>query len=347
MSLEDIIKNQEREAEILEKFDDELYELTNEYKKCCEKIPLEEILKEHNIQLYDNNIKNLEQTQNLYITNKTKFDEIINKLKQLPEYEESCAILNKREKIKYLYYAQFYIYWKLIHDDREKYFSSDYKKTLELLAQDGIFLYFMQTPDLNFDNIKQNEIKDYVLNSFKEYNYLNLKHLLSNILNPIAYSNELHRNKISDLKEALECLQNKHFNSCARTMFAMLENEQKMASGLIKKSSNKNRLEEISKFVLDMGVEYYIKVWNLINNYYSNLLKNTNEQKDDEVNRHDLAHGIYNKTASEEDCIKLILMYLSFKEISYILQNFKTFKEELNNDLMLLNFMNSIKGEIV
>ena len=53
MSLEDIIKNQEREAEILEKFDDELYELTNEYKKSCEKIPLEEILKEHNIQLYD------------------------------------------------------------------------------------------------------------------------------------------------------------------------------------------------------------------------------------------------------------------------------------------------------
>ena len=87
MSLENIIKNQEKEAGILEKLDDELYELTNEYKKCCEKIPLKEILQEHNIQLYDDNIKNLEQTQNLYITNKTKFDEIINKLKQLPEYE--------------------------------------------------------------------------------------------------------------------------------------------------------------------------------------------------------------------------------------------------------------------
>ena len=111
----------------------------------------------------------------------------------------------------------------------------------------------------------------------------------------------------------------------------------------IRNKTERDIIKEISKFVLDMGVEYYIKVWNLINNYYSNLLINTNDQKDDVVNRHDLAHGIYNKTASEEDCIKLILMYLSFKEISYILQNFKTFKEELNNDLLLLNFMNSIK----
>ena len=42
MSLENIIENQEKEADILEKLDDELYELTNEYKKCCKKIPLKE-----------------------------------------------------------------------------------------------------------------------------------------------------------------------------------------------------------------------------------------------------------------------------------------------------------------
>lgn len=55
------------------------------------------------------------------------------------------------------------------------------------------------------------------------------------------------------------------------------------------------------------------------------------------INRNDLAHGTYKHIATKEDCIKLILLYLSFKELSFYLQRMIGFKNELMKDT--INFI--------
>ena len=163
-----------------------------------------------------------------------------------------------------------------------------------------------------------------------------LCHMLSQILTTNSL-NPLQENKRLDLQEALNCIINGIYQSCARTMFSLLENEHTNASNLIKQSTGFERSNEINKYVEEMGSDYYKKVWRKLNKYYKKLNCNTEKMDKETINRNDLAHGTYKHIATKEDCIKLILLYLSFKELSFYLQRMIGFKNELMKDT--INFI--------
>lgn len=207
---------------------------------------------------------------------------------------------------------------------------------MDSLAERGIFLYYQQTPDAPIEGLSIDDAEKLILNDLSINNFYMLCHMLSQILTTNSL-NPLQENKRLDLQEALNCIINGIYQSCARTMFSLLENEHTNASNLIKQSTGFERSNEINKYVEEMGSDYYKKVWRKLNKYYKKLNCNTEKMDKETINRNDLAHGTYKHIATKEDCIKLILLYLSFKELSFYLQRMIGFKNELMKDT--INFI--------
>ena len=268
-----------------------------------------------------------------WIQQTEKAKKISDELNNYPEYIEFSRKQKDYENLKYIYYAKLYTFFKMISDDRKKVFNTSYLHLMDELSERGWFIYYLQTPDIQFPNESIEDSEKFLYSLFSTNNCSYLHFLFKDLLK-INTLNDIRRNKISDLKEALACISNGAYQSCARTMFTLLENEHVNASSLIKRSHGLERSNEISKYVKDMGSTYYSKVWSKINRYYKLLNCDTDKMDDSRINRHDLAHGTYKHIATKEDCIKLFLLFITFKELSFYLQNMVDFMSDFKKDLI-------------
>lgn len=65
---------------------------------------------------------------------------------------------------------------------------------------------------------------------------------------------------------------------------------------------------------------------------------NTDKWDKININRNDLMHGKYERETTEKDCIMLYLLFLDFKEISYMIQRI----DDLNEKIEILNNVNNV-----
>ena len=333
------INRQDKYAEEIETLQNKIDELEFEMANLLHKLPSEELFAKYfqNTDIKSNNPMEIcKSVFTFHMEHPEKFKEISQELDTYPEYKKLGKKQKEYDTLKYQYFAKIYAFHKMIEKDRKTFFSKTYNKIMDSLAERGIFLYYQQTPDAPIEGLSIDDAEKLILNDLSSNNFYMLCHMLSQILTTNSL-NPLQENKRLDLQEALNCIINGIYQSCARTMFSLLENEHTNASNLIKQSTGFERSNEINKYVEEMGSDYYKKVWRKLNKYYKKLNCNTEKMDKETINRNDLAHGTYKHIATKEDCIKLILLYLSFKELSFYLQRMIGFKNELMKDT--INFI--------
>lgn len=333
-NINEIITRQDKQAEEIEALQHklELYEF--ELESLLHKIPTQKLFDEYFSDKADKKedpFTIFQRIAKFWLDNPDKAKQISKELNNCNEYLEFKNKQAVYEKIKVTYYKKLYSYWKMVNEDRTSVFSAAYLNLMDDLADRGWFLYYLQTPDIPIEEKTPDEAENMLAIIYGENNCAYIAHLFKDIIT-VETTNELRKNKANDLCEALKCLMNAAYQSCARTMFAILENEHKNASNLITRSHGFERAKEISKYVQDMGSTYYDKVWSKINKYYGRLNCDTDKMNLSEINRNDLAHGTYKHIATKTDCIKLMLLFATFKEISFYLQNMVDFINDFKKD---------------
>ena len=132
-------------------------------------------------------------------------------------------------------------------------------------------------------------------------------------------------------------LYNGYYRTAARTMFALIENELKNTSqvfeGYFEKEkeykNGKQRAAKIESILPYIDMPYAKENWDIFNAKYERISKS-----DGMIDRNAIIHGDYKSDkldVGENDVIKLMLMYLSFKTLGdYIHFHSEIFKEVFN-----------------
>lgn len=334
MDCNEVIINQINEERRLTELDNQFYDLTQKYKSLINQIPYNDILKMNSEEVSNDKDINFLKIKELHSNNREKFNDIVSEFNKYPEYKESARILDLRNEVKYKFFTQFFKYISLLNADRNSLFSKEYKDKINFLADNGYFLFHYQFPDENICLLEDYLLEDYLIKIYSQNEGQLIKYIFNEVFSLKTFDSRLQDYKINDLKEAIDCFINKSYNSCARTMFSLLENEHYKVSEFEGITSGKERSNKITSFVNRLNIDYYKNMWSRMNEFYKQCNLSMKNQED-KLNRNDLMHGGYVHKVTCGDCLKLILLYINMKNIRYILNNFNLFLEELSNDIKL------------
>ena len=231
------------------------------------------------------------------------------------------------ERIKFL--ALFKLYLTIMDRHYRINFSETYKNKIFELAKNGYFLFFYDEPifdDVLTDDSSKNE--EIVCDYFLKDNNKMLREEISHYMSKNATGNEVERLKLSDLNEAVVCMQQGCYDSCCRTLTALIEHDHNKSSNIGANSFRKiissgvGRAEAITKQINSMNIRYFKKIWNFMDKFYKDFNKPYKHKIEGLLNRHELVHGDYENMTipTKEWCLKLFLFYFSFKHISFMLQ---------------------------
>ena len=147
---------------------------------------------------------------------------IIISMKKIPEFIE-CEKLNVDvAKAHFDFFCANDELNRRINSDRETLFSNKYRERMRQLADDGVLLYFLETPDLPL--LEDEFTADYILKSFSFSDYLSARELLSSFYQTPDPGVPLQR-KLEDAHAALEMMFNGCYRSAARNWFALIEHD--------------------------------------------------------------------------------------------------------------------------
>ena len=177
----------------------------------------------------------------LFLANKKlndadKYSELIDQItKVIPSFssDEVKKVISDVDEKKYKYFQEFISFLNNLKSDYEKYFNETYKKRIFDMAEKGVFILFETYPvfeDVLTDNVDGNIAK--IFSFLKDKNYQNLIYYLKDILEGKNSSNYLQAIKAKEFEDAIICLLNECYSSCARTMIALIENDHLNASNI-------------------------------------------------------------------------------------------------------------------
>ena len=258
------------------------------------------------------------------------------------EFKDS---MDEMWKYQYEYYKELIKYLNVMDEDYRNLFSEDYKKKTFEMAKNGLFVFYQQTPDMEevlVDEVNKNirSILDYIAMD----NFGPLIQMLSGMFSEEDPNDYLRTVKTRELKEAVSCLINHCYGSCARTMLALIENEHTNASNINrdfftdKITKGKDRSVAISEQLGDINITYLSQCWELMDDFYKEITLNANKKSKRYINRNEVVHGVYWDAIlpDRDSCTELILFYLSFKHISYFLQEVYDMKTNMTEELIAI-----------
>lgn len=271
---------------------------------------------------------------------------IIISMKKIPEFIE-CEKLNVDvAKAHFDFFCANDELNRRINSDRETLFSNKYRERMRQLADDGVLLYFLETPDLPL--LEDEFTADYILKSFSFSDYLSARELLSSFYQTPDPGVLLQR-KLEDAHASLEMMFNGCYRSAARNWFALIEHEHKRCADTLEgyweaKKEYKNggqRSKKIYEIIEGMMGDWEQEAWGKINMFYKKL---TAKQKSDEValNRNPIIHGDYYSDSidvSQNDSIRLFLLWINLRTITDHLAFFEDF---MRNKVTLLPYLCSV-----
>ena len=282
----------------------------------------------------------------ILLTNPDEYEKKKNEINaKYPQFtsKEFVDSMTEMWKYQYEYYKELIKYLNKMDEDYKTLFSDDYKRKIFDLAKNGLFLFFEQTPDMEdvlCDDVNKN--LEFVFNHIAIDDFGPLRQMLSMIFTDEDPDDFLRTIKTRELKEAVACLINGCYGSCARTMLALIENEHTNASSINRDffedriTKGKDRSVEISKQLGDTNITYLSECWELMDAFYKEITLNSNKKSNRFINRNEVVHGVYWNAIlpDRNSCIGLVLFYLSFKSISYFLQEIYDMKTHINEELI-------------
>lgn len=274
----------------------------------------------------DTKIEVVDRAVMLAINNPDKLKEITAKMKEIPELEENDKLNSEIAKASYEYLVAFTNVTEKINKDREELFSTEYRVKLSALADDGIILYFLETPDLPLLDDKYDG--KFLLDTFYVHDCLSIKTMLQGFFmdNPSPSM----KRKADDLYITVELLNSGYYRSAARNLFALLDSEHKKAADAFegyfekRKKYNKGHLraKKISDLVDKLNIDWETIAWEKVNNYYQKVV--STNPVDGVVHRNSIVHGDYFNNlvdVDKYDVIKLFLLWLNMRLIADLICN--------------------------
>lgn len=229
-------------------------------------------------------------------------------------------------KASYDYFVAFTNLNDKINKDREELFSAEYKEKLAVLADEGVILYFLETPDLPLLEDKYDG--KFLLDTFYCNDCLAIKTMLQGFFmdNPSPSM----KRKADDLFITVELLNSGYYRSAARNLFALLDSEHKKAADAFEGYFEKRkkygkghlRAEKISGLVEKLNVDWEIAAWEKVNKYYQKVT--STNPVNGVIHRNSIVHGDYYNSLldiDKYDVIKLFLLWLNMRLIADLICN--------------------------
>lgn len=169
-------------------------------------------------------IENLYSIINEKLNNTDKYQEISRYLKEIPELVEAGRKEQELEE-KFFYYALSHLKFdKAINDSKKELFSEEYLNKMDEYADQGILLYFLETPDIPI--LDEKITKEDVLDSLLIGDCYALKILFYTFVS-LPNPTPSMKKKIDDIMVSVNNLNDGYYRSAARNIFALLESEHK------------------------------------------------------------------------------------------------------------------------
>ena len=272
--------------------------------------------------IYDNKYDNMKNVFQKFLDKDPIFQEISIKMKEIPELKKNDAIVCELMDLTYKHIDAILNLNAEIDNSRKKFFSKEYLEKMDTFADNGILLYYMETPDIPLIDPEIDE--KIIIDSLLCNNCYGIEILLSAYLN-CEYASDSMSKKQEDLASTMNLLLDGSYRAAARNLFALLDNEHKRAANAFNGYFSKEKLfknggqraKEIEELVKRIDITWIKRCWNKANTYFKNITS-TNPVKNC-VHRNSIVHGDYesgNIKVDEYDIVKLILLWLNLHMIA-------------------------------
>ncbi len=283
-------------------------------------------------------IERMKQIASDAINQTDLYVEITKKMKNIEEFVENENLLNELSKVTFEYFDALANLNKKINEDRKSFFSKEYLEKMDNLADEGILLYFLETPD--FPLLEKEFDMRFLLDSLLFNNGLSLKTLLYAFFSIDSPSSSMKR-KQEDLFISVELLLTNYNRSAARNIFALLDSEHKKVAeafeGFYEKEkiykNGMQRATKIDSIVQKIDLDWINKAWDKVNCYYKKIVGSTPTKG--VIHRNSIVHGDYYESRmdiTQHDVLKLILLWLNLRLIADYVCNL----EDLYNNIITM-----------
>lgn len=235
-------------------------------------------------------------------------------LKNTSEYVEYMEVLKASDAKELEYVLKYIDYYTFMNLSRKNLFSDKYRKGIDKLAEKGLFLYLMSTPDIP-ENILCNDQSDEIIGQLYA---LKLREIYGEVLNLQGeYSN--------CVKNAIDFFEDGNYLACSQSLMRILTN---LIIDLDEKLKIYRENGEFKRF------GYYSNVADKILNYY-NKIKTPLEKWDGiSLNYFDLQRDTQSYKITDLDCVRLFMLTSSTAELNsffavanFILNNPQSLRE--------------------
>ena len=236
-----------------------------------------------------------------------------------------------------------------INQDRKQFFSSEYLSKMDALADEGVMMYFLETPD--FPILNEECDANYILDSFIFGDYMSAKALLESFFNMSQVGASMRR-KQEDIESAICNMMSGYQRTAARNWFSLLESEHKKCADAFEGFWEKTRIfkngfqrskkiQELLDKAID--VEWESKAWKKIDAYYQKI---SGKPTEGVINRNALIHGDYNSNTmdvSSRDAVKIMLMWVNLRLIA---DHFCNIEELYENRITMIPYFCTLPDDL-
>ena len=270
----------------------------------------------------DTTIESIKWLFNEFINKSDNYLYISQRMKEIPEFQENQKLQDELSIATYIYFNAVYALNKKIDSDRKKFFSKKYMEKMDKYADEGLILYFLETPDI--DLLDEELTENFLIDTYLYNDCIGLKIILERYVN-IPTPSPIMRRKSEDLVVAINLINDGCYRAAARNIFALLESEHKRCADAFegyfsKKKAYKNgyeRANKIKKLLDKISIEWEQHSWEKINDHYKKVF--SSNKIEGVCFRNGIVHGDYLEDAidtNSREVAKLVLLWLNLRLIA-------------------------------
>ena len=300
-------------TDIIDKHNESILKINKEFlHECLEGFTIDENMPEaQRIDMIIERLKNQD---------KNGYAEVKKKMMQNKEYQESDKIAAQIQPIFMDFFKALIDVEKHASKEYEMY-SDKYKEKMKCYAEQGLFLYCQNTPDLPLDD------DDICIDDIYEYYLMDDAMYLRNTFEAfVAHAEEagpINKLEADDIVASFNLLLEGKYWASLRNLYALIDHHHKLCADLFngyeemkrKFKNGKDRSEYIDTLFNQMKVTYYEEAWKLVNEAIEEMNKGIGKRF---VSRNAIILGDYEineVNPTSHDVVNVFMLYVTMRQM--------------------------------
>lgn len=300
-------------TDIIDKHNESILKINKEFlHECLEGFTIDENMPEaQRIDMIIERLKNQD---------KNGYAEVKKKMMQNKEYQESDKIAAQIQPIFMDFFKALIDVEKHASKEYEMY-SDKYKEKMKCYAEQGLFLYCQNTPDLPLDD------DDICIDDIYEYYLMDDAMYLRNTFEAfVAHAEEagpINKREADDIVASFNLLLEGKYWASLRNLYALIDHHHKLCADLFngyeemkrKFKNGKDRSEYIDTLFNQLKVTYYEEAWKLVNEAIEEMNKGIGKRF---VSRNAIIHGDYEikeVNPTSHDVVNVFMLYVTMRQM--------------------------------